>query len=212
MLQHLSKEGYRQTSQAFIEESGTKLPVNFNFQDQFKSLNEIISDLKAEKTETALQWVKQNSKAINENGGSAFIFKLHEANVRKMLHEAVEIYFHLNFKHLCDKEMNDESEGQIREQSSLAVEEKQYTTQDYEGRLIQYVNYFHVNLVHLFSQQSLDKAAEDKTNTQQARINQMMGALAYIPEYSKQRYHGVKVDANDSQKPYAELFDEQAMK
>ena len=75
--------------------------------DQINLLNEVISDLKKSKTESALSWVNSNFKAINLiNGGANFIFKLHQANLRKLLHKSVDIHFEINYKHLCDTESN----------------------------------------------------------------------------------------------------------
>lgn len=91
-----------------MEESQQKFK---SYQDQFNELNEITSDLKERKTDSALRWATQNQRQLQSHNGQPFIFMLHQVNYRTMLQKAVDIHFDLNYKHLCASEDEDSAKG-----------------------------------------------------------------------------------------------------
>ena len=65
----------------------------------------------------------------------------------------------------------------------ISAKKKSYTQTDYECLCMQTLSYVQVNLFHFFNQK-VELGLEDEQST----IQQMMGALAFIPEYSRQKY------------------------
>lgn len=99
IITHLYREGHKDSASIFVKESeGQQDGANTqSFQDEFEALNEIIKDLNNHTTESALRWAFQNLKQITTIGGQNFVFKIHQANYRQMLHKAVQIHFEMNY-------------------------------------------------------------------------------------------------------------------
>ena len=95
-----------------------------SYQDEFEALNEMIKDLSNHSTESTLRWANQNLKQITAIGGQNFVFNIHQAKFRQMLHKAVDIHFDMNYKRLCanqnvDMEGDPVIGGPIMSQTSI---------------------------------------------------------------------------------------------
>jgi len=61
-------------------------------------------------------------KQITAIGGQNFVFNIHQAKYRLMLHKAVEIHFEMNYKRLCSSEIANDNDKVKNEEMQLTDE------------------------------------------------------------------------------------------